>query len=98
MPHLTMKFPSLTSEVITVRADQKLARQCYADCLRVCKTKPDEVLNKVRQVNEESPPISVSSVELDPIIDAQELRPQPAKEMERFQLGLEVGESTKIGK
>ena len=30
MPHLKMKFPTLTSEIVNFRADQKQARQCYA--------------------------------------------------------------------
>lgn len=34
-PHLTMKFYSNSGEVISVRADQKLARQCYMDSLKI---------------------------------------------------------------
>jgi len=34
-PHLTMKFPTLTSEIVTIKIDQKQARQCYAKILKV---------------------------------------------------------------
>ena len=35
MPHLIMKFPTLTREIVTVKANQKQARQCYAESLKV---------------------------------------------------------------
>jgi len=34
-PHLAMKFPSPTGEVITVHMNQKTARECYAASLRI---------------------------------------------------------------
>ena len=34
-PHLKMKFPTLTGEIVTVKADQKQARQCYDESLKV---------------------------------------------------------------
>ena len=34
-PHLTMKFPSPTGDIITVHVDQKEARECYAESLRL---------------------------------------------------------------
>ena len=40
MPHLKMKFPTLTSEIVNFRADQKQARQCYAESLMVAPYPP----------------------------------------------------------
>ena len=34
-PHLTMKFPTLIEEIVTVKADQKQAQQCYVESLKV---------------------------------------------------------------
>ena len=34
-PHLKMKFPTLTEETVTVKANQKQARQCYAESLDI---------------------------------------------------------------
>jgi len=34
-PHLAMKFPSKTGDILTVHVDQKEARECYAKSLRV---------------------------------------------------------------
>ena len=40
MLHLTMKFPTLTGEIVTIKADQKQARQCYAESLKVAPYPP----------------------------------------------------------
>ena len=34
-PHLAMKFPSLSGDILTIHVDQKVARECYAESLRV---------------------------------------------------------------
>jgi len=34
-PHLTMNFPSKTGDILTVHVDQKEARECYVESLRV---------------------------------------------------------------
>jgi len=34
-PHLAMKFPSLSVDILTIHVDQKVARECYAESLRV---------------------------------------------------------------
>ncbi|RDX87563.1 hypothetical protein CR513_30948, partial [Mucuna pruriens] len=39
LPHLVMKFPSSNGRIVTIKTDQKMARQCYMDNLRVS-TKP----------------------------------------------------------
>jgi len=33
-PHLKMKFPTLMGEIMTVKVDQKQARQCYVESLK----------------------------------------------------------------
>ncbi|RDX93053.1 hypothetical protein CR513_24738, partial [Mucuna pruriens] len=40
-PHLVMKFPSSNGQVVTVKADQKMAQQCYIDSLKTS-TKPSK--------------------------------------------------------
>ena len=35
MPHLKMKFLTLTGEIVTVRTNQKQAQQCHAESLKV---------------------------------------------------------------
>ena len=39
-PYLTMKFPTLTREIVTVKADQKQAPQCYTESLKVAPYPP----------------------------------------------------------
>ncbi|RZB47442.1 hypothetical protein D0Y65_051177 [Glycine soja] len=39
-PHLSMKFPTLTGKIVTINADQKQARQCYAESLKVAPYPP----------------------------------------------------------
>ena len=34
-PHLVMKFPSASGDVITLHVDQKMARECYAASLKI---------------------------------------------------------------
>lgn len=34
-PHLKMKFPTLTGKVVTIKVDQKQARQWYIESLKV---------------------------------------------------------------
>lgn len=34
-PYLTMKFHSSSGEVVSVRADQEIARQCYVGSLKI---------------------------------------------------------------
>lgn len=39
-PHLKMKFLTLMREIVTVKADQKQAQQCYAESLKVASYPP----------------------------------------------------------
>ena len=35
IPHLTMKFPSISGDILTMHVDQKVAQECYATSLKV---------------------------------------------------------------
>jgi len=48
-PHLAMKFPSKTGDILTVHVDQKEARECYVESLRGEPLRNDTLLR-------ESPP------------------------------------------
>lgn len=64
-PHLTFKFPSVSGEIVSVRADQKVARRCYLDSLRVgTKKTPDTQENLTSLV--------VNMIELAPREDSKE--------------------------
>jgi len=45
-PHLKMKFQTLTSEIVIVKVDQKQARQCYTEILKVAPYLPIKELGK----------------------------------------------------
>jgi len=45
-PHMKMKFPTLTGEVMTIKADQKQARKCYAESLKVALYPSTRNMNK----------------------------------------------------
>ena len=49
-PHLKMKFPTLTGEIITVKVDQKQAQQCYTKSLKVVSYPP------IRESGKQHPP------------------------------------------
>lgn len=70
-PHLTLKFLSPSREIVSIRADQRVARQCYLDILKVGTKKSTEA-----HVSPPNP--AVNMIELDPREDSIELRPQPA--------------------
>ena len=44
-PHLAMKFPSLSGDILTIHVDQKIARECYAESLRVESTRQKVIDN-----------------------------------------------------
>jgi len=49
IPHLAMKFPSRTGDILTVHVDQKEARECYAESLRVEPLRADTSPLRVRK-------------------------------------------------
>jgi len=48
-PHLAMKFPSRIGDILTVHVDQKEARECYAESLRVEPLRNDTSALRVRK-------------------------------------------------
>lgn len=89
-PNLTLKFPSLSGEIVSIRADLRVARQCYLDSLKVGKKKSPEVQNGPSNQ-------AFNMIELDPREDSKELRPQPADDTELFQIGKMTGQNVKLG-
>ena len=84
-PHLAMKFPSSSVNIITMHVDQKLARECYAESLRVETLRNDRFPKHTTSRGQKSPrredhptPIEdiVALVDLDPrmIEDKMEVR------------------------
>ena len=73
-PHLAMKFPSPSGDILTVHVDQKEARECYAESFRVEPLRNDHSLKRKSSRRNCSPreaqpmPVepTVSFVDLDP--------------------------------
>lgn len=84
-PHLAMKFPSTSGRIVTVKADQKMARQCYADSLKVGNAIKMEEVKKGEHGGREC--ASVSSVELDSCMDMKDLHTKPIEDSIKFQIG-----------
>lgn len=81
MPHLTMKFPNPNGGILTVKADQMEARECYAKSLLI---KPyiltSTKLAKVVDVNNVEGALP-SWANFDPRRDEEDRRPTPIEEL-----------------
>lgn len=77
-PHLTLKYPSDDGRIWMVRADQKVARECYAAGLKV---KPFTAKNLEARSK-------VAMAELDPRTNTED-RVEPIGEVQTFPLGVE---------
>lgn len=86
-PHLTLKYPTDDGVVHTVRADQKMARECYAVGLKVKPRVSDLLHNKSE----------VTMMELDPRSPLEE-RVEPMGEVRPFVIGEKEGQSTMSGR
>jgi len=103
-PHLAMKFPSRAGDILTVHVDQKEARECYADSLRVEPLRADTSPLKVRKSSrkDRSPrkarprkiEPTVAFVDLDP--RATEDRLEAREELRRVPL-LDEEHNTAVG-
>ncbi|XP_020206425.1 uncharacterized protein LOC109791529 [Cajanus cajan] len=93
-PHLTMKFLGHDRRIISVRANQQVARQCYANSLET--TSPNEQhknnLNALAHADHEE------VTDLDPRSDARDERPSPVDELNDLQIGKLPGQTTKISR
>jgi hypothetical protein len=85
---LVMKYPLSDGKVGTIRGDQKIARECYHNSLRLqkAKKKPD---NKVTH--------EVNMIDLDPREDFQQERLEPTEDLKEVSIGPETHHTTKIG-
>jgi len=75
-PHLAMKFPSPTVDIITVHMYQKTARECYVASLRV-ESRSQEVSTSEERIPKRSQVVAVT--ELDPRIE--EVRVEPKEDV-----------------
>ena len=91
-PHLAMKFPSPTGDILTVHVDQKEARKCYTESLRVeplrSDPSPKRKSSRKDRSSREARPMSVKPtvalVDLDP--RATEDRLEAKEELRRVPL------------
>jgi hypothetical protein len=83
-----MKYPLDTGKVGTIRGDQKLARECYHNSLRLQKTKKKSSNETVHEVN---------MIDLDPREDFQQERLEPFEDLKDIFIGPEAHHTTKIG-
>nr|KYP31941.1 Retrovirus-related Pol polyprotein from transposon opus [Cajanus cajan] len=89
-----MKFPGNDGKIISVKANQKTARQCYTESLRISSS--DE------QSKKDPPTVAhithVEIVDLDPRSDSHDERPSPIDELDDLQIGKLPGQCTKINR
>uniref|UniRef100_A0A151UE88 Retrovirus-related Pol polyprotein from transposon 412 family n=1 Tax=Cajanus cajan TaxID=3821 RepID=A0A151UE88_CAJCA len=89
-----MKFPGSDDKIIFVKANQKTARQCYAESLKISSTgKPGK---------KDPPAVAhithVEITDLDSRSDSHDERPSPIDELDDLQIGKLPGQCTKISK
>ncbi|XP_020207592.1 uncharacterized protein LOC109792583 [Cajanus cajan] len=94
-PHLAMKFPGESQKIITVHADQKVARECYMESLKIRPIIEREDKN-VHMVSPEAGKM-LDTTELDPRLGNEDLRMEPNEETLPFRLGDKEGQNTYIG-
>nr|KYP54767.1 Transposon Ty3-G Gag-Pol polyprotein [Cajanus cajan] len=89
-----MKFPGSGGKIIFVKANQKTARQSYAESLKVssfgehCKSDPPTVAHITH----------VDITDLDLRSDSHDERPSPIDELDDLQIGKLPGQCTKISR
>jgi len=80
-PHLAMKFPSPSGDILTVHCDQRLTRECYMTSLR-----PQLPIQQTNPI--ERPPgfgIALSGEDLDPKV-GRDVRLEPVEETSPLEL------------
>ncbi|XP_014506155.1 uncharacterized protein LOC106765899 [Vigna radiata var. radiata] len=86
-PHLTLKYPTDDGKVATVRADQKMARECYAAGLKV----------KPRSITFSGHRSEVAMMELDPRTQFDD-RVEPLGDTRPVVIGQQEDQCTTIGR
>ncbi|XP_020218715.1 uncharacterized protein LOC109801949 [Cajanus cajan] len=89
--HLTMKFSRHNGDIISIKANQKIARQCYVESLKVstpyvCQP-PQAIVAHIT-----NPTLS----NLDPQSDCTNQRPSPVDELMEFQIDQNPDQCTKV--
>lgn len=85
---LVMKYPLNDGKVGTIRGDQKIARECYHNSLRLQKAKKKPNNEITHEVN---------MIDLDPREDFQQERLVPTEDLKEISIGPETHHTTKIG-
>jgi len=79
--HLAMKFPSRTGDILTVHVDQKEARECYAESLRVEPLRSDTSPLKVRKsYRKDRSPRKERPRKIEPIVALVDLDPRATED------------------
>jgi len=68
-PHLAMKFPSLTGDIVTIHVDQRTARECYIASLRMPNPRKLHSSNNIEKITYVD---GTSIQELDPRMEDEE--------------------------
>nr|KYP40021.1 Retrovirus-related Pol polyprotein from transposon opus [Cajanus cajan] len=89
-----MKFPGSDGKIISVKANQKTARQCYAESQKISSTgEPGK---------KDSPTVAHIThgeiTDLDPRSNSHDERPSPIDELDDLQIGKLPGQCTKISR
>lgn len=85
---LVMKYPLDKGRIRTIKGDQKVARECYHNNLRLQKTRKNSSNEKTHEVN---------MIDLDPREDFQQELLEPTEDLKVISIGLEAHQTTKIG-
>jgi len=80
-PHLEMKFPSGTGDILTVHVDQKEARECYAESFRVEPLRNDTSPTRVRKSSrKDHSPRKARPMSVEPTVALVDLDPRATKD------------------
>jgi len=86
-PHLAMKFPSSSEDIITIHGDQRLAHECYIASLRP--KEPTMVTNNIKRhpgagltlADEDLDPRMCFDSRIEPVEDNQPMTISPCKSL-----------------
>jgi len=78
-PHLAMKFPSPLGDILTVHVDQKEARECYAESLRVEPLRND-CSPEHKSSKRNSSPREAQPTPMEPTVTLVDLDPETTKD------------------
>jgi len=73
--HLTMKFPSSLGDILMVHVDQKVARECYAESLRVESLRNDRSSKRKSSRGQKSPQREDQPIPMEHTIALVDLNP-----------------------